>query len=144
MERQFKVAGVKFRPNAVEVIQKLEEGQFLELEAEENQYAPGGTAVKVMSGEDCLGYVPNTFLAEILAAMDLGEVSCKIVYLNKTGKTYDMLEVLCKDTPDEEELPDITDEELKVDEGDCPYCGEPEGNCDCVDEALRDEYDEED
>ena len=97
-ETKFFIAGVQFRPlEAKESFKGQEVGDELLLEREpDNKYDPN--AVKILSGEFHVGYVPKKFSSEVAALMDIDvKLQCEIVTLNLTGKPWEWCEVCVRE-----------------------------------------------
>lgn len=141
-ERKFYLAGVQFRPNAVAVLNELNEGDILDLEPEPtNKYDPN--AIKILSGVEHVGYVPKTLSAEIATMIELNECECEITALNKGGKPWELCEVIVRPVIVETEAKEVDYPELDEDEEDiCPDCELPREECTCFDED--EDEDEED
>jgi hypothetical protein len=73
----FYVAGVKFH-ELHSVIKEVKPGEVLTLEQEpDNKYDPN--AIKILRDEVMLGYVPKKLCPSILASMEVGPVTCRIL-----------------------------------------------------------------
>lgn len=107
--RQFYVAGVQHH-DLNDVIDDLEEGDDLDLVPEpDNKY--DSNAVKIMFDGVMLGYVPQKFSAEVSAALQIGDVACTILTLDKNEKPWKMLEVAVISESSEDDVDDDDDEE---------------------------------
>jgi len=86
---KFPIAGVQHH-RIKDVLSKLEEGQWLTLRTEPtNKFDPN--AIRIEFKDTMLGYVPKMRSAEISAKLSVGKiVGCKLVYLNKLAKPWDM------------------------------------------------------
>jgi hypothetical protein len=123
-DREFFLAGVKFRPKAMDIIRTLDEGDDLDLVPEpDNKF--DSNAIAVYCGEDHIGYVPKIFSSELSAAMEVSEYECRVVSLNKNGAPWEACKVVVRPVIVE----DV--EECYLEEGACPMCGEPEDDCSC-------------
>lgn len=108
MNRRFYIAGVKFH-EMHKVINDLEVGQTLTLEPEpDNPY--DSNAVKILSNDVMLGYVPKKFSAEVSMMIEEGfALSCVVNFINPVAKPWEQCEVEISDEKFEEAGPDIGD-----------------------------------
>lgn len=129
MSKVFYIAGVQFRPTSSQkLLKELEVGDELTLELEPtNQY--DANAVKIISGEEHLGYVPKKFSAEVSAMIEVegpDSVQCVVTKIDPNAKKWEMCEV-------EVSSIDGTDDEEEAEEL-CPICDLPLSECVCESE----------
>jgi len=118
MNKEFYIAGVKFRPSA-EIklaLNEIEEGTELFLDPEPtNRFDPN--AIRIVYGNPVeerplfIGYVPKIYSSEITGLIEIGlDVKCYATKINKTGKTWEMFKVVVREVDEEPiEGPDAGD-----------------------------------
>jgi hypothetical protein len=125
MNRQFFIAGVKFRPAAEirEAAKELKVGDFLTLVPEpDNKFDPNAVKLIHVSKVDeeeiyLLGYVPKKFSSEVSGLLSIGApVECKVVSVNLDKSTWEMFEVAISIPIDEEDPQDDPRDEPMLDE----------------------------
>ena len=114
MKRSFYVAGVQFRPkeDIAKAVKEMKVGDQLILDPEPtNRFDPN--AVKILRGDDFLGYVPKKFSSEVSALLSIGApVVCTVDEVNPAAKTYEMFKVTVS-IPVEEEIPELENDGLE-------------------------------
>lgn len=71
-KRQVSIMGSGFKPGAGQWIMRLQPGQSLRVEREpNNEYDKNAIAVWIF--DQCLGYLPRGFVAEVAPLMDAGQ-----------------------------------------------------------------------
>ena len=76
-----------------------------------NRFDPN--AVKILRGDDFLGYVPKKFSSEVSALLSIGApVVCTVDEVNPAAKTYEMFKVTVS-IPVEEEIPELENDGLE-------------------------------
>lgn len=92
-DKIFFIAGVQHH-RIQDVIADLDEGTELDLVPEpDNKFDPN--AVRIMSGETMLGYVPKKFSSEVSSLIEIhgDKVACYIELLDKKAKPWEMCRV---------------------------------------------------
>ena len=92
MKKVFYIAGVQFRPGIKQVIDELDEGMELELVPEpENKFDPN--AVQVCYKGIQLGFVPKKFSAEVAGILEVDNLMCRVVEINKAAKPWEQCKI---------------------------------------------------
>lgn len=92
--KTFYIAGVQFRTEEErKALANCQEGNILDLVPEpDNNFDTN--AVKIMKDGFHFGYVPRRFSSEVAAAIECEiKLTCAIITLDPTAKTYEMCEV---------------------------------------------------
>ena len=103
MNRTFFIAGGQYH-KLPKIIREIKPKILLELQPEpENKFDPN--AVRILMGDDFLGYVPKKFSSEVSAMLEMGVyLECEIEEVNPSAKPWEMCKVTIREVDEAEKV----------------------------------------